>query len=128
MPVYLCQVQSVPSCMRAVLPPKNNVWTDSKGELIDIIRVYFFREQLPRVKYNGYPLQCNTIITMVNSYWNCADVVNEDGINIGVHVPSFSDLGTDCNLGDADIRVGFQCKHSSSKLLTMHSRKRFNYK
>ena len=72
------------------------------------IRVYFFRDTLPSdLKYNGYPLQCSTIIKMVNSYWDCEEEVKKLGVP-GFKVPKFVDLGEECNIGDADIRVSFE--------------------
>lgn len=109
------KIQTVPSCMGAVLP-KNRIWTDSRGKIMDEIRVYFFRDKLPSdLMYNGYPLQCNTIIKMVNGSWNCKEEVEKLGV-VGARVPKFVDLGVDCNLGDADIRVGFEAGGSYSKL------------
>lgn len=95
----------MPSCLGAVLP-KNRIWADDKdGKIMDEVKVYFFREELAEslIIYDGYPLQCNTIIKMVNNNWDCADKVSVDG----AHVPKFVEHG---NIEDAHIRVGFRSK------------------
>lgn len=100
---------------------------------MDVIWVYFFRDDLPSdLMYKGSPLQCNTIITMVNNSWDCTEEVSKIGVS-EAHVPKFAELGADCIIADAHVRVGFQSKSvknhnmaynsdDGSQLANMHAR------
>ncbi len=76
------------TAMRAV-ESKHHLWLDSNGEILETIRVYFGNEPPKEAIFRGEYLTASTVISLVNLYWKCDDVEDENGEQIGGHVPGF---------------------------------------
>ena len=68
---------------------KNHLWLDGDGEVLPTIRVYFDNEAPQDVKFQGEDLTADVVVSLINKYWNCDDVTDEKGDQIGGKVPHF---------------------------------------
>lgn len=67
-----------------VLAYRPYLWIESKT-----IRVYFDNEAPQDVKFQGKDLTADVVISLVNKHWNCDNVTDVNGKQIGGKVPHF---------------------------------------